>query len=267
MNEITVAVTTGTQVSTFDVNTLTDKALREQTKAINSLMTETKKSMLEIAVRLMTVDVNKLYEKDGFKNVVDYGEKVLNYKKAFTYQLLNTARRFIEQNTRGGYQSVIAHKDNDYTVSQLQELNSIKPQLTDDINANHGTEDTDHKADVKKKVSSEIEDSMKRKVAVSLDEHNVINPSMSATEIRKVVKAYNNGKIDENGNELETEESDNVSRETEEQESEQVDALAVALLDIDNGIDVALSDERITKNEELKKQFEQFKKVIENIQF
>lgn len=266
MNEITVAVTTGTQVSTFDVNTLTDKQLREQTQAINSLMTETKKSMLEIAVRLMTVDVNKLYVKDGFKNVVDYGEKVLNYKKAFTYQLLNTARRFIEQNTRGGYQSVIAHNDNDYTVSQLQELNSIKPQLTDDINTPHGVEDADHKADVKKKVSSEIEDSMKRKVAVSLDEHNVINPSMSATEIRKVVKAYNSGKIDENGNELETEE-DNVSRETEEQESEQVDALAVALLDIANGIDVALSDERITKNEELRKQFEQFKQTVENIQF
>lgn len=231
-------------------------------------MKTAKTSMFEIAMRYEYINRAELYKDDGYKNVEEYGRKVLGYKKAFSYQLLNTARRYLTENN-GTFVSVIAHKDNDYTVSQLQELNSLKPHYENGVNdatLKGGTVDDTGKHEPSKsdKISQDIEDSAKRYIAMKLDENGVISPAMTSTAIRKVVKDYNDGVIDETGKQL-----FNTSEKSDDkpEKSDDADKLIMALLDIDGAIDIAVADERIKNNAEYLKAFNQFKQFIDSLKF
>ena len=149
----------------------TNKKLAQHTKAIEKLMTATKRNMFEISARLLVIRNEDLFADDGFKDVFDYAEKMFGYKKNMVYKLTTAAEKFIEANPQGkGYVSILTHDNADYTVSQLIELNSLEPDT-----------------------------------AVELDKKNIISPDMSTKEIREKVKAYKSGIIDENGNAEETE--------------------------------------------------------------
>ena len=144
---------------------LTNKKLLQHTKAIEKLMTATKRNMFEISARLLVIRNEELFIDDGFKDVFDYAEKLFGYKKNMVYKLTTAAEKFIEQSPQGkGYVSILTHDNADYTVSQLIELNSLEPDT-----------------------------------AVELDKKEVISPDMTTKEIREVVKAYKNGEIDDNG--------------------------------------------------------------------
>ena len=144
---------------------LTNKKLLQHTKAIEKLMTATKRNMFEISARLLVIRNEELFADDGFKDVFDYAEKLFGYKKNMVYKLTTAAEKFIEQSPQGkGYVSILTHDNADYTVSQLIELNSLEPDT-----------------------------------AVELDKKEVISPDMTTKEIREVVKAYKNGEIDDNG--------------------------------------------------------------------
>lgn len=144
---------------------LTNKKLLQHTKAIEKLMTATKRNMFEISARLLVIRNENLFADDGFKDVFDYAEKLFGYKKNMVYKLTTAAEKFIEQSPQGkGYVSILTHDNADYTVSQLIELNSLEPDT-----------------------------------AVELDKKEVISPDMTTKEIREVVKAYKNGEINEEG--------------------------------------------------------------------
>lgn len=155
MNEVIEVVEKGIAVVSAP-HDFKDKKLASHTKAIEKLMNGVKKNMVEIAVRLRDIKENKLYEKDGYKDVFDYAQSVLEYKKGTVYKMIQCASKFIEATPDGkGYASIITRDDEDYSVSQLMELNSLEADE-----------------------------------AIALDEANKIDPSMSAKEIREVVTEY-----------------------------------------------------------------------------
>lgn len=208
MNVMESAVVTGGVEVTFK-----NKKLAQHTKAIEKLMLATKRNMFEIAVRLNVIATEKLYEADEYKDVFDYANKVLGYKKNFVYKLVAVAEKFIDEAADGkGYISIIAHENEDYSVSQLIELNSLEADTVSQLDANEE-----------------------------------ISPDMTTKEIREVVKAYKNGGKDESE---ETEGGEEVTEGASE--NEEIDAAAVAIQNILDGLVTLQSDNRFAdKAEEL----------------
>ena len=215
MNEVIEVVEKGI-VTTNAPRDFKDKALARHTVAIEKLMNGVKKNMVEIAVRLRDIKENALFEKDGFADVFEYADKILGYKKAMVYKMVNVANKFIEAQPNGkGYASIIVHDTEDYSVSQLMELGSL-------------TADE----------------------AIALDEANKIDPSMSAKDIREVVKEY--------------QKKDEPKEETEQEtETEEIDGTALAILDTVENLCKIVKDDRITV--EQKAEIEKFAEFIANI--
>lgn len=233
-NEIMETLETAiTKAPTFE---LTDKKLLSHTKAIEKLMTSTKRNMFEISARLLVIRNENLFEKDGFKDVFDYAEKLFGYKKNMVYKMTTTAEKFIEKDATGKeYVSILTHDNEDYTVSQLIELNSLEPDM-----------------------------------ATKLDELEVISPKMSTKEIREVVKAYKNGEIDENGNFVssnsESEEETESEPKSNEVEKDEIDGTALAVIDAIQDITKILEDERVIKDTMKVAKLQEMKKFLESIE-
>jgi uncharacterized protein YyaL (SSP411 family) len=167
LNEIMVATNTNA------IATLTDKKLIQATNRIEKYMVGAKKSLFAIAIEMRKIDSQKLWDKDGFKNVSDYGEKVLGYKHAMTNNLIRVATSYIEATTQ---ESVLTHEDRkDWSLGQLQELLTITPEE-----------------------------------AQQLVDDNLISVDMSTKKIREAVKTYKNpvieGEVTEDTTEDTTEE-------------------------------------------------------------
>lgn len=214
---------------------LTDKKLLSHTKTIVKLMTTTKRNMFEISAILLVIRNEKLYEKDGFKDVFDYAEKLFGYKKNMVYKMTTTAEKFIEKDTTGKeYVSILTHENEDYSVSQLIELNSLEPDT-----------------------------------ATKLDDLEVISPKMATKEIREIVKAYKNGEIDENGNFLssnsESEEETESEPKSIEVEKDDIDSTALAVIDAIQDITKILEDERVIKDTMKVAKLQEMKKFLESI--
>lgn len=161
LNEIMVANTQNAIAS------LTDRKLIQATNRIEKFMIGAKKSLFAIAVELQKIDNQKLWEKDGFKNVSEYGEKILGYKHAMTNNMIRIASNYIEATTQ---ESILPHVEkNDWTLGQLQELLTITPEEA-------------HK----------------------LVDDNIINSNMSTKKIREAVKAFKNPVIETESKEVET---------------------------------------------------------------
>lgn len=216
MSEIIEVVEKGI-VTMSTPNDFKDKALARHTVAIEKLMNGVKKNLVEIAVRLRDIKEKSLYEKDGFTDVFDYAGKILGYKKSMVYKMVNVADKFIAEQPNGkGYASIIVHDTEDYSVSQLMELGGLTPEE-----------------------------------AIELDEANKIDPSMTAKDIREVVKEY------QKKEETEQDESEQDETEQEETEQEEVDGTALSILDVAENLVNILLDDRISKND--KKKIEDFK--------
>lgn len=217
MNEVVEVVESGIVTAT-EPRDFKDKALARHTVAIEKLMTGVKKNMVEIAVRLRDIKEKALFEKDGFADVFEYANKILGYKKAMVYKMVTVANKFIEESPNGkGYASIIVHDTEDYSVSQLMELGGLTPEEV-----------------------------------IELDETCKIDPTMSAKDIREVVKEY----VKKDEPKEETEEQ-KVNEESEESEQEEVDGTALAILNVADDLVNILLDDRLTK--EQKKQIEDFK--------
>lgn len=164
---------------------LTEKKLIQATNKIEKYMDSAKKSLFGVAVTLAQVDSGKWWEKDGFKNVSDYAEKVLGYKKAMTNNLIRIANQYLDATQM---QTILEHPEKkDWTVGQLQELLVITPDEAKELVA-------DKKIDV----------------------------TMSTKKIRDAVKAYRN-KAEEVTEEVVEEEESTTEEPTPEVEGEVVD--------------------------------------------
>lgn len=185
----------------------TNKKLLQHTKAIEKLMTATKRNMFEISARLLVIRNENLFVDDGFKDVFDYAEKLFGYKKNMVYKLTTAAEKFIEQSPQGkGYVSILTHDNADYTVSQLIELNTLEPDT-----------------------------------AVDLDKKEIISPDMTTKEIREVVKAYKNGEIDVNGEWV----GNDGDEETESEQGDKMDKTEKLIATIGKNLEKLMKDKRL----------------------
>lgn len=231
-NELMETIETAIVLNANRESGLKNKKLASHTRAIEKLMTATKRNMFEISARLLVIRNENLFADDGFKDVFDYAEQLFGYKKNMVYKLTTAAEKFIEQSPQGkGYVSILTHENEDYTVSQLIELNSIEPDT-----------------------------------AVKLDELEVISPQMSTKEIREVVKAYKKGEIDENGNfkKVEDAESDSDGDDPDE-DGDTVDETAMLLISTADNIGKILEDERIIKDTMTVSKLQEIKKFLNSI--
>ena len=79
----------------------------------------------KIAINLLQINDEKLYEAVDCKNIVEFGEKYFGYKKANTYLLLSVARHFLDASDEDKIRSIFANNNGDFSFSQLAELSHI----------------------------------------------------------------------------------------------------------------------------------------------
>lgn len=191
-NELVAVLESGIATTPITAQFNNEK-LQTLTMRIHYLTQETKRNLFEIAVSLLAINSEKLYEAGGYKSVQEYAEKNFGYKKSMVYKLLNVADKFIEAREIDGqtvYMSKLAHENADYSVSQLMEINGVEYDI-----------------------------------AKSLDENGVIQPEMTTKEIREVVKDFSNGEIDATGQQIKPAENDDSGENDENGENVEVVAM------------------------------------------
>lgn len=137
--------------------TIKNGALQTETKRIVDALNDAKNSLLVVAYTLNKIKTGKLYAADGFADIYDYGNVVFGYKKAMVANLCRVGANYLVSDN-GAIKSIMAHSDNDYSVSQIQE---VLPISVDD--------------------------------AKTLDSKGEITPEMTTKEIRDVVKDFKSG--------------------------------------------------------------------------
>lgn len=155
--------------------TIENKQLARLTDQLYRIGLNVKKSYLKVASIIHQIDEKGLAV-EQFGGLTEYGEQVLGLKKAQTYALKNVGERFVNAKTK---ESIFAREDSDYSVTQLQALLPIKDdELLQEWNAN-----------------------------------DVINPSMTVTDIKEVVKEYRKPQLTEGteSEEADTEEAAEVN--------------------------------------------------------
>lgn len=144
----------------------TNKELNTATNAIFKLGNAIKNNLYNVAHIMATVDENKYYEEDGFKNVHEWTTQTFGFKKSASYSLLKIGKEYtraITEDKNGkvkliGYGSnLIEETDIDFTTTQVECM----------LPLGHDT-------------------------AEQLVQEEVITPEMSCKEIKKIVKAYRN---------------------------------------------------------------------------
>ena len=153
-----------------------NKDLNAATLKIRNIGVKMKEHYFEIAAIIAKVDREKLYEIDGFKSVHEWTEKEFNIKSSRSYSLLTIGQKWTAEvkDKRGhvtGYAMIISPE---YSTSQTEKM---LPAGVD--------------------------------TATRLHTEGKIDPSMSAKEIEKVIKAETKPPVEE-AEELETVESDEV---------------------------------------------------------
>lgn len=91
--------------------------------AIQALEGNMNKNLFTIANLLNRVQSTELYKGAGFKNIAEWSEKELGYKKVFTYGLVKVAARFLNGQSVSPFKQ---EDEKDYTVSQLIELTTLE---------------------------------------------------------------------------------------------------------------------------------------------
>lgn len=171
---------TSNEIMVNQVN-IENKQLARYTEQLFNIGLNVRKSYLKIANIIHQIDEKGLAI-EQFGNLTEYGEQVLGLKKAQTYALKNVGERFVNSKTK---QSTLYHENKDFSVTQLQALLPIK----DD------------------------------EMLYEWSEKQVINPDMTVSEIKQVVKDYKNPKTESESSE-EAEESEEIVVEAETNDNE-----------------------------------------------
>lgn len=140
-----------------------NKDLSTATRKILKLGSNMRKSAYEIAHIIATVESNKSYEEDGFKNVHEWTASTFGFKKSASYTLLAIGKEYTtevidEKGKSVGFGSNITiDPDADFTTTQIEKL----------LPVGHDT-------------------------AVELVKDGTVTPLMTCKEIEQVVKAIKN---------------------------------------------------------------------------
>ena len=145
----------GNEIMVNQVN-IENKQLARYTEQLFKIGLNVRNSYLKVASIIYQIDEKGLAI-EQFGNLTEYGEKVLGLKKAQTYALKSVGERFVNPKTK---QSILHHTDKDFSVSQLQALLPVKED----------------------------------EVIYEWSEKEIVNPDMTVSEIKQIVKDYKNPK-------------------------------------------------------------------------
>lgn len=109
------------EITTVNAREITNKRLIQVTNSIIKSAENVAQQCYKIANNLFKVKSEKLYEQDGFKDVVDYANTMFGFKKSTTYTLLRTREKFIEEGTD---HTIFYDEENkrDFKYNQLEPL-------------------------------------------------------------------------------------------------------------------------------------------------
>lgn len=219
-NAVSVAVVENGIASRANIDAITDKELKKTASTLYTLATAAKRNLYAIAVILRDVNANKTYERAGYKDVFAFANAVCGYGKPMVYNLIQIADKYTVVDTddagkvTGVHSAFIDDTGNDFSVSQLQEMKALE---TDD--------------------------------AAKLINGGAVNKGMTTKKIRDVVKAFNDGRVtfDDDGKATVKPAEKTASEKGDDSESEtDIDAAAVAVMDILNALDVLTADSRVS---------------------
>jgi hypothetical protein len=110
--------------------------LEGRTKKIKDSINTISKAFIDVGYELWHIRHNKLYLLKGYKDLVEYSEKELNFKKRSTYNFISIVENFCQFND--GYPTVFLKEEySDFGYSQLSEMLSLseddKKNVTPDM--------------------------------------------------------------------------------------------------------------------------------------
>lgn len=175
-------------LNSVNIPVFNSKRLQVATNKVFSLGEKIRRNALETCAIIATVEAEKSYEEDGFKNVHEWTAEAFGFKKSTSYNMLNIGKDYIKpiKNEKGritGYASIIASDEGDYTVTQLRTLLPI------------GTA-----------------------AAVELAESKKITPDMSTRAMKEVVDEYK----DEHSKDEDTDEDEHSKDKAEDKASNDI---------------------------------------------
>ena len=96
--------------------------LKEVTKAIRTAGANVIGNTFKIAALIAKVDNEELYADDGFNDVFDYVKQCFGLEKASAYNLIKVGKEFIASEDGKKYETLLAHKDRDFSISQVVKM-------------------------------------------------------------------------------------------------------------------------------------------------
>lgn len=107
--------------------------LNDTTEKIKDRLMDVAKNFFNIGYWLWEVKQYEYYKENGYADVVEYAEKELGFKKSTTYNFINLMLRYSVKGENGYPKMFIEDKYRKYSISQLQEMLSIKVQAPEQL--------------------------------------------------------------------------------------------------------------------------------------
>lgn len=123
------------QTSALDNNdyAFSTEGLDLHTKAIKKSINEISKHFIFIANRLWNIRFYEMYKGKGYKDIVEYSEKELNFKRRSTYNFISIAEHYL--NFENGYPTLeLKEEYKEYKYSQLTEMLSLSEEQKKTVN-------------------------------------------------------------------------------------------------------------------------------------
>ncbi|MEG1953031.1 MAG: hypothetical protein RR115_02205 [Hydrogenoanaerobacterium sp.] len=93
-------------------------------------------SFCRIGFKLYEVNKNKLFEFAGLKNISEYGEQYLGFKKSSTANYISICKKFSVKNFDGEPTDVLLSNFESFSYTQLSEMLYLPSDKLDDIKPN-----------------------------------------------------------------------------------------------------------------------------------
>lgn len=157
--------------------------LDDYTVKINDVVSKLKNDFIYVGFLLWEVREYKLYKVKGYKSIVDYAEKELNFKKAATYNFIGVCEKFSERTESGNPSARLDPQFEKFNFTQLVEVLPLEKKKVKSINPEMTVTEI---REVKKEIKESKKDKKVKKVEVILDDPSAKEEKI--IEVEEIVK-------------------------------------------------------------------------------
>lgn len=161
------------------------------TQKINKALIDVCNSFIAIGCYLWEVKEYNHYKARGYKDVVEYAEKELGFKKSATYNFINVCMKFSYRNEKGLPSWNLDSRYKDYSFSQLTEILSLSPTQEKLINSDMTVKEI---REVKKKINQKKCEAPEEKkvIEVEFKEVSKTSEAIPKMDINYALEVLNN---------------------------------------------------------------------------